>query len=77
MDKCNKLNCPMQYNKVKNDCDIKDCPYRTVDKIEDWETASKFLAMIFGITEEQRKEYLEKAKNDYYMRKEDEGKCQK
>lgn len=69
MNKCNKLNCPMQYNKVADDCDIKDCPYRTTDKIEDWETSSKFLAMIFGITEEQRKEWTEQAKKDYYKDK--------
>jgi hypothetical protein len=68
MDKCNKLNCPMQYNKVKDDCDIKDCPYRTIDKIEDWETASKFLAMIMGISEEDRIKWTEKAKQDYYSK---------
>lgn len=61
MSKCNKLNCPMQYNKVADDCDIKDCPYRTTDKIEDWETASKFLAMIFETFEKQRKENTEKS----------------
>lgn len=65
MNKCNKLNCPMQYNKVADDCDIKDCPYRTTDKIEDRETALKFLAMIFVLSEEQRKECVEKVKRDY------------
>lgn len=59
----------MQYNKVKDDCDIKDCHYRTVDKIEDWETASKFLAMIMGISEEDRIKWTEKAKQDYYSKK--------
>ncbi len=73
MNKCNKLNCPMQYNKVKDDCDIKDCPYRTVDKIEDWETASKFLAMIMGISEEDRIKWTEKAKQDYYSKNKQGG----
>ena len=72
MDKCNKLNCPMQHSVVPPDCDIKDCPYRTTDKIDNWETASKFLSMIFGISEEKRKEYLEKAKREYYEKKDEE-----
>ncbi len=29
MSKCTKKNCPMQYNKVDENCDIKDCPWRT------------------------------------------------
>lgn len=73
MNKCKKLNCPMQYGKVKDDCDIKDCPYRTVDKIEDWETASKFLAMIMGISEEDRIKWTEKAKQDYYSKNKQGG----
>lgn len=40
---------------------------------KNWETASKFLGMIFGISEEKRKEWTEKAKNDYYANK-SEGK---
>lgn len=40
---------------------------------DNWETASKFLGMIFGISEEKRKEWTEKAKNDYLSKK-DEGK---
>lgn len=73
MNKCNKLNCPTPYNKVKDDCDIKDCPYRTVDKIEDWETASKFLAMIMGISEEDRIKWTEEAKQDYYSKNKQGG----
>lgn len=73
MDKCNKKNCPMQFDKVPDDCDIKDCPYRTTDKDDNWEIASKFFGMILGISEEQRKEWTEKSKNDYYANKEIEG----
>lgn len=70
MNKCNKLNCPMQHNKIADDCDIKDCPYRTTDRIEDWETALKFLTMIFGMSEKQGKECVEKVKRDYNIVKE-------
>lgn len=28
-DKCTKVNCPMQYNKVPPDCNNKNCPFRT------------------------------------------------
>lgn len=28
--KCSKRMCPMQQN-ISDDCDIKDCPYRTED----------------------------------------------
>lgn len=28
--KCSKRMCPMQYN-ISDDCDIKNCPYRTED----------------------------------------------
>lgn len=73
MDKCNKKNCPMQFDKVSDDCDIKDCPYRTTDKDDNWEIASRFFGMILGISEKQRKEWTEKAKNDYYATKEIEG----
>lgn len=44
---CNKKNCPIQYDKVREDCNIIDCPYRTVDTIEDWQIAIQFLNMIF------------------------------
>ena len=29
--KCSKRMCPMQHNIISDDCDIKDCPYRTED----------------------------------------------
>lgn len=29
MGKCTKVRCPMQVGAVSDDCDIKDCPYRT------------------------------------------------
>ena len=56
MDKLDKANCPVQNEKSSN-------------KDDNWEIASKFLGMIFGISEEQRKEWTEKAKNDYYTNK--------
>ena len=29
--KCSKRMCPIQYNIVSDDCDVKSCPYRTED----------------------------------------------
>ena len=29
--KCSKRMCPMQYDTISNDCDVKSCPYRTED----------------------------------------------
>lgn len=29
MGKCTKIRCPMQAGTVDENCDIKDCPYRT------------------------------------------------
>lgn len=29
MGKCTKIRCPMQSGTIDEDCDIKDCPYRT------------------------------------------------
>lgn len=74
MDKCNRTDCPMRNGVFSDECNIEDCPYRKTEKIDDWETASKFLGMIFGISEDKRKEWTEQAKRDYYARKEDEGK---
>ena len=31
MSKCNHKRCPMQVGSVPDDCDIKECPYRTED----------------------------------------------
>ena len=62
------------YNvKLPDNLYINECPHKTAEKEENWETASKFLGMIFGISEEKRKEWTEKAKNDYYENK-SEGK---
>ena len=35
---CTKINCPMQYDKVSDDCDIKTCIYRTERKKDNWIT---------------------------------------
>ena len=29
--KCSKRMCPMQHNAISDDCDIKNCMYRTED----------------------------------------------
>lgn len=29
MSKCTKIRCPIQFDKVDKDCDIKECSYRT------------------------------------------------
>lgn len=29
--KCSKRMCPMQYDKISDDCNIKTCQYRTED----------------------------------------------
>ena len=31
-EKCDHRNCPVQYDKVDKDCDLKECPYRTVHR---------------------------------------------
>ena len=56
---------------------IEKCENEEINKDENWETASKFLGMILGISEEKRKEWTEQAKRDYYINKESEGRCQK
>ena len=28
--KCSKIRCPMQHYTVPDDCDLEDCPYRTI-----------------------------------------------
>lgn len=50
--KCSKRMCPMQYN-ISDDCDIKDCPYRTED-VEPQE-AIKALCNYIGCSEIKRK----------------------
>lgn len=35
-DKCTHEHCPLQYNYVSNDCDISECPWRTVRKQGHW-----------------------------------------
>lgn len=47
-DVCNKLNCPMQHDKVPKDCNLKECPYRTCGKVSDKDIAIRFLDIIFG-----------------------------
>lgn len=29
--KCSKRMCPMQHDIISDDCNVKDCPYRTED----------------------------------------------
>ena len=62
----------MPNNKVTDNCSVKDFSHKTPEKEDNWETASKFLGMIFGISEEQRKDCTKKAKNDYYSGKSEE-----
>lgn len=35
-NKCDHKNCPLQYNYVSDDCDISECPWRTVGKQGRW-----------------------------------------
>ena len=35
-NKCTHERCPLQYNYVSNDCDISECPWRTVRKQGHW-----------------------------------------
>ena len=32
--RCNHLNCPIQFDKVADNCDIVDCPYRTTSNLK-------------------------------------------
>ena len=56
---------------------IEKCENEEIGKDENWETASQFLSMIFGISEEKRKEWTEQAKRDYYINKDGESRCRK
>ena len=33
MGKCDHRNCPMQFDVISSDCDLKTCPYRTENKV--------------------------------------------
>ena len=33
MGKCDHRNCPMQFDAISPDCDLKTCPYRTENKV--------------------------------------------
>ena len=35
-DKCTHERCPLQYNYVSDNCDISECPWRTVRKQGHW-----------------------------------------
>lgn len=71
MGKCNKRNCPLQYNTVPKDCDIKDCPYRTESIPLDLESASFLLAALMGVSEEQRRAGVEYVKEELKRLKDD------
>ena len=51
------------------------CENEKINKDENWEMASKFLGVIFGISDEKRKKWTEQAKRDYYINKDGESRC--
>lgn len=58
---CNKKNCPIQHDKVRKDCNVLDCPYRTVDVVDDWQIAMQFFAMLFSNLPKEPKEMQDMA----------------
>lgn len=32
-ERCNHRNCPIQFDKIADTCDIKECPYRTTTNL--------------------------------------------
>ena len=57
MGKCTKMNCPMQYDAVDENCDIKDCPFRTDSDVITklfLEGAAKYLENTMEITKKVR-----------------------
>ena len=62
--KCSKRLCPIQYNTISNDCDIKNCPYRTedIDPQEFIKTLCNYIAdlvleKLTGVTDETDNRY--------------------
>ncbi len=62
MSKCNHKNCPMQVGSVPDDCNIKECPYRTkeikkeVEKSLERENVTGQIVHIFYDEEGKKKE---------------------
>lgn len=57
MGKCTKMRCPMQVGTVDENCDIKDCPYRTdSDVVAKWlyEGLAKYFENTIEITKKIR-----------------------
>ena len=69
MSECEKEVCPIMKNEYPEDCNIEKCPFKSWDKNLNIEAVSVLLAKLLGMTEEQRIEALENAKN--YQDKED------
>ena len=54
-NKCTHEHCPLQYNYVSDDCDISECPWKTVRKQGYWTEIGKDIYVNLEIAREQYK----------------------